>query len=151
MTSHALKQLGIRILCLIAFVETLFLPRYQAWGTELISNGTFETGAPSPWILSGGTLVTSHGSLAHNGSYYLWFGDDNGTDTAYQTITIPSGASVATLSFYYLPKISEARSLVELKAEIRVGYRLVLPLAALMATLIYVFRHQIISLLFSQL
>lgn len=57
--------------------------------------------------------------------------------------------ATATLSFYYLPKISEARSLSELRGEIRMGYRLVLPLAALMAVFIYAFRYQIILVLFS--
>jgi formylglycine-generating enzyme required for sulfatase activity/GH25 family lysozyme M1 (1,4-beta-N-acetylmuramidase) len=73
--------------------------------TELIQNGGFESGSTG-WSLSGPSIWSSFG-FAHSGSYYLWLGDDNGTDTAYQTVTIPSGATAATLSFYYNINSSE--------------------------------------------
>lgn len=54
-----------------------------------------------------------------------------------------------TLSAYYLPRISEIREVVELKSEIKKVYRLVLPLAACGAFLIYLLRDFIVSLLFT--
>ena len=52
--------------------------------------------------MSGGAGVYSVGSLAYSGTYYLWLGGIiNEVDAAYQTVTIPGSATVATLSFYY--------------------------------------------------
>ena len=73
--------------------------------SQLIVNGGFETGAASPWTLSAGTLCsnsTCSGEVAHGGSYFVWL-DGYGTkhtDTASQTVTIPSGKTSATLSYY---------------------------------------------------
>src|SRR5882762_11059397 len=80
-----------------------FVSLSQAWAqTELIVNGGFETGTASGWSMSGGAGVYSVGSLAYSGTYYLWLGGtESEVDAAYQTITIPASASVATLSFYY--------------------------------------------------
>lgn len=67
--------------------------------TELLSNGGFESGSAS-WTLNGATATTLY-SFARSGSYYLWHGGAvSFSDTAYQTVTIPSGISAATLSFY---------------------------------------------------
>src|SRR5205807_305463 len=56
----------------------------------------------SGWSVSGGDDVYSVGSLAYSGAYYLWLGGTiSEVDAAYQTVTIPGSATVATLSFYY--------------------------------------------------
>ena len=82
----------------------------SARATELIVNGGFESGSTG-WVFSGtpnGAAASSYGSLAHSGSYYLWMGGAvSESDAAYQTITIPSTASAATLSFYYNINSSE--------------------------------------------
>lgn len=54
-----------------------------------------------------------------------------------------------TLSLYYLPRLSEIREANELKCEIWQGYRVILPVAALGALIIYLIRHQIITILFT--
>jgi RHS repeat-associated protein len=74
--------------------------------TSLIGNGNFESGT-TPWVLSGGAIISSQASLYHSPTHYLWLGDDNGTDSAYQTVTIPANATTATLSFYYNINTSE--------------------------------------------
>src|ERR1051326_8789463 len=80
---------------------------YQARAqTELIVNGDFEA-IPSGtgWTFAGGAGVYSDfqdGAVPRTGSYCIWLGGaPDELDSAYQTITIPSGASVVTLSFWY--------------------------------------------------
>jgi len=68
-----------------------------AGGTELITNGGFE-GSSAPWVLSG--AFRSTGAYPHSGTGYLILGAANNTShTAYQQITIPSGAS-PSLNFW---------------------------------------------------
>ena len=66
-----------------------------------VTNGGFESGT-SPWSTTSGVVSSnSDGETAHSGTHYAWF-DGYGTthtDTATQSITIPSGCS-ATLSLY---------------------------------------------------
>lgn len=55
-----------------------------------------------------------------------------------------------TLSVYYLPRLSELSWGKELKSEIISGYKFVIPTVVLMAAFIYIFRSQIVALLFSR-
>lgn len=54
-----------------------------------------------------------------------------------------------TLSVYYLPRIAEIKSAIELKAEIFKVYRLLLPIIAIISIAIYSLRDFIISMLFT--
>jgi hypothetical protein len=71
--------------------------------TELIVNGGFENGTnTSPWTLTSGVINNSASEPAHSGSWDAWL-DGTGTattDTAMQQVTIPAGATAATLSFW---------------------------------------------------
>jgi hypothetical protein len=73
--------------------------------SQLIVNGGFETGAATPWTLSSGSLCsnsTCSGEVAHGGTWFAWldgYGSKH-TDTASQSVTIPSGKTSATLSYY---------------------------------------------------
>ncbi|MEU6091511.1 M1 family aminopeptidase [Streptomyces sp. NPDC047085] len=69
---------------------------------QVVTNGGFESGT-SPWTQSSSTVITSRtGQAAHGGSAYAWL-DGVGsthTDTLSQSVTIPSGCSTATLTFW---------------------------------------------------
>jgi hypothetical protein len=69
---------------------------------QLIVNGGFEAATASPWVLTAGVLNTSASEPPHSGVKNAWL-DGYGTthtDTADQTVTIPSTAVSATLSFW---------------------------------------------------
>ncbi|MFG2720211.1 M1 family aminopeptidase [Streptomyces sp. NPDC048416] len=70
--------------------------------TQAVANGGFESGT-SPWTQSSTAVITDRaGESAHAGTRFAWL---NGagttrTDTLSQSITIPSGCSSATLTFW---------------------------------------------------
>ncbi len=67
-------------------------------GTELITNGGFETGT-TPWVLSG-TAARSTGAYPHSGVAYSLMGSSTtGSGAEYQQITIPTTAT-GTLTFW---------------------------------------------------
>ncbi|MBS0432663.1 MAG: PKD domain-containing protein [Proteobacteria bacterium] len=71
--------------------------------SQLLGNPGFETGTAAPWTMSSGTLCTSAcGESPNSGTYYAYL-DGYGTthtDNVSQTVTIPSGKTSATLSYY---------------------------------------------------
>jgi xanthomonalisin len=73
--------------------------------SQLLGNTGFETGTAAPWTMSSGTLCSNSscsGQTAHGGSWFAWldgYGSSH-TDTVSQSVTIPSGKTSATLSFY---------------------------------------------------
>jgi len=72
--------------------------------TELIGNGGFENGSsnPAPWTTTSGVVNNSSSEPPHSGSWDAWL-DGYGTthtDTIAQTVTIPSNATAATLTFW---------------------------------------------------
>ncbi len=81
-------------------------------------------------------------------------GDFSITDAGYwQGVTRISDYYLAfittVLSVYYLPRLSELRSDGEMRAEIIRGYKLILPIVALLALLIWLFRYYVVIILFS--
>ncbi|MFF0967809.1 M1 family aminopeptidase [Streptomyces sp. NPDC003703] len=108
------KALGIGVLT-VAAVAALVLPGTSAAarpGTaaapaactpvQAVANGGFESGT-SPWTPSTSGVITSRsGQTAHGGSSYAWLDGTGGsrTDTLSQSVTIPSGCSTASLSYW---------------------------------------------------
>ncbi|MCK5510879.1 putative metal-binding motif-containing protein [Candidatus Parcubacteria bacterium] len=67
---------------------------------NIVLNGGFESGDNGDWDLSG-AVITS-GLFPHWGSYYAVLGEINGKqDLLSQVMTVPSGAELATISFYF--------------------------------------------------
>ncbi|GAA4206782.1 putative Ig domain-containing protein [Actinocatenispora rupis] len=80
---------------------------------QLLGNPGFETGSAAPWSASSGVVSSNaDGGVAHTGSYYAWL-DGYGTthtDTVSQSVTIPSGCSSVTFSFYLYVSTQESGS-----------------------------------------
>lgn len=75
--------------------------------SQLLTNGGFETGSATPWTMSTGTLCSNGGSgcsgeSSHAGTWFAWLGGygSSHSDTVSQGVTVPPGATKATLSFY---------------------------------------------------
>ncbi|UXX96123.1 M1 family aminopeptidase [Streptomyces sp. AD2-2] len=69
---------------------------------QVVSGGDFESGTSS-WTPSSTTVITSRaGQSAHGGSSFAWLDGTGGThtDSLSQSVTIPSGCSSATLTFW---------------------------------------------------
>ncbi|MDJ0347113.1 M1 family aminopeptidase [Streptomyces sp. H10-C2] len=69
--------------------------------TQVVSNGGFENGT-SPWSQSSGVITNRTGQTAHAGTYFAWLNGvgSTHTDTLSQSVTVPSGCSTATLTFW---------------------------------------------------
>jgi hypothetical protein len=71
--------------------------------TQLLGNPGFETGSAAPWTTTPGVIQSNGaGETAHSGTWYAWL-DGYGrthTDTLSQTVSIPSGCSHYTFSFW---------------------------------------------------
>ena len=67
---------------------------------SVLQNGNFESGYTA-WTLSGMAEIAAGGYPRSGTNYLILGGLENENDAAYQTITIPSAATAATLSFYY--------------------------------------------------
>ena len=69
---------------------------------NLIVNGGFETGVATPWTLTPAVLNNSSSEPPRSGRWDAWldgYGQTH-TDSATQTVTIPSTITTATLSFW---------------------------------------------------
>ena len=85
----------------LTHTTTISLTISSASATQLIVNPGFENGS-SPWTLTAGVLNSSTAEPPHSGSFDAWM-DGYGTthtDTVTQTVSIPSTASSATLTFW---------------------------------------------------
>ncbi|MET7608619.1 M1 family aminopeptidase [Streptomyces avermitilis] len=69
---------------------------------QVVTNGGFESGT-SPWSQSSTSVITNRtGQTAHGGTTFAWLDGvgSSHTDTLSQSVTIPSGCSSATLTFW---------------------------------------------------
>ncbi len=72
--------------------------------TQVLGNPGFENGSasPAPWTVTTGVINNSTSEPPHAGTWDAWL-DGYGTthtDTVLQTVTIPAGATAATLTFF---------------------------------------------------
>jgi hypothetical protein len=72
--------------------------------TQILGNPGFENGStsPAPWTVTAGVINNSTSEPPHAGTWDAWL-DGYGTthtDTALQQVTIPAGATAATLTFF---------------------------------------------------
>jgi hypothetical protein len=76
---------------------------------ESLTNGGFESGQ-SPWIeTSSGGYQLIDGTRPHTGTRSAFLaGYNNGVDTIYQQVTIPSNATSATLTYWWNLSTQEA-------------------------------------------
>lgn len=77
--------------------------------SEKLTNGGFE-GGRTPWVeTSTGGYEIIDTTRPHTGSYSAYLGGyNNGTDTIYQQVTIPSTATSATLTYWWNVSTQEA-------------------------------------------
>ena len=81
-------------------------------GSQLLGNTGFENSTAAPWSISAGVLCTNSscsGETAHAGSGFAWL-DGYGSshvDTVSQAVTIPTGSTTATLSYWLHVDTSE--------------------------------------------
>src|SRR5215467_11154092 len=72
--------------------------------TQILGNPGFENGStnPAPWSVTSGVINNSASEPPHAGSWDAWMDGygTNHTDTVLQTVTIPSTATAATLTFF---------------------------------------------------
>jgi hypothetical protein len=70
---------------------------------QLLGNPGFETGSAAPWTSTAGVInPNGAGETAHSGTWYAWL-DGYGTthtDTLAQKVTVPSGCTTYTASFW---------------------------------------------------
>lgn len=88
----------------LTHTTTISLTISAAGGTtQLIGNPGFENGtSTAPWTLTAGVINNSTAEPPHSGSWDAWM-DGYGTthtDSSQQTVTIPSGKTSATLTFW---------------------------------------------------
>ncbi|PYS74749.1 MAG: hypothetical protein DMF73_02830 [Acidobacteria bacterium] len=73
-------------------------------GAAILGNPGFENGSsnPSPWSVTAGVIDNSAFEAAHSGSWKAWLNGYGSvhTDTLLQSVTIPSTATNASLSFW---------------------------------------------------
>ncbi|MGW2782567.1 M1 family aminopeptidase [Streptomyces populi] len=110
-----LKALAARVLTVAALAAVSLPGTPAAAGTstapaaaaactpaQVVTNGGFESGT-SPWTQSSTSVITSRtGQSAHGGTSFAWLDGTGGThtDTLSQSVTIPSGCSSASLTFW---------------------------------------------------
>lgn len=93
-------------------------------GGNILLNPGFESGAAS-WAGTTGLITTNTGRPARTGSYKAWFGGNGATSTENltQTVTVPSTATAANLSYWIRTDTAESGSTIydTLKIQVVVG------------------------------
>jgi hypothetical protein len=82
---------------------------------QLLLNPGFESGNNGQWTATAGVVTSSSSRPARTGSYKAWLCgySSTHTDYAYQTVTIPSTANSATLSFWIRIDSSETTGSIQ--------------------------------------
>jgi len=82
-------------------------------GGNILGNPGFESGA-TVWTGNTGVITTNTGRPARTGSYKAWLGGNGttSTETINQSVTIPSTATAATLSYWIRTDTAESGSTV---------------------------------------
>ncbi|MFI1284267.1 M28 family peptidase [Streptomyces sp. NPDC020858] len=89
---------------------------------QLVVNGGFENGS-SPWSATAGVITSQSGQPPHGGGYKAWlngYGSTH-TDSASQSLAIPSGCSAYWLSFFLHIDTDENESVVYDRFTVSVG------------------------------
>ncbi|MEW2137972.1 M28 family peptidase [Streptomyces sp. NPDC005409] len=89
---------------------------------QLVVNGGFESGS-SPWTATSGVITNQSGQLPHSGSYKAWlngYGSSH-TDSASQSLSIPSGCASYQLSFFLHIDTDENENVVYDRFTVSVG------------------------------
>ncbi|WP_405792970.1 M28 family peptidase [Streptomyces sp. NBC_00029] len=89
---------------------------------QLVVNGGFENGA-TPWSATAGVITNQSGQTPHGGTYKAWlngYGSTH-TDSASQTLTIPSGCSTYRLGFFLHIDTDEDENVVYDRFTVSVG------------------------------
>jgi hypothetical protein len=90
-------------------------------GSNLLLNPGFESGAVN-WTGTSGPITSNTGRPARTGSWKMWLGGNatTTTETEQQSVTIPSTATSATLSFWIRIDTAESGSTAYDTAKIQV-------------------------------
>ncbi|UUU44441.1 M28 family peptidase [Streptomyces sp. NBC_00162] len=89
---------------------------------QLVANGGFENGT-GPWSATAGVITNQSGQAAHSGSYMAWLNGwgSSHTDSASQSLTIPSGCTSYRLSFFLHIDTEENENVVYDRFTVSVG------------------------------
>jgi zinc metalloprotease ZmpA len=86
-------------------------PTNPPTGGNILGNPGFESGATT-WTGTAGPITNNTGRPARTGSWKLWLGGNgsSGTETVNQSVTVPSTATAATLSYWIRTDTAESGS-----------------------------------------
>ncbi|MFE3992862.1 M28 family peptidase [Streptomyces goshikiensis] len=89
---------------------------------QVVANGGFENGG-APWTASAGVITNQSGEAPHAGSYMAWLNGwgSSRTDSASQSLAVPSGCSSYQLAFYLHIDTDEDESVVYDRFTVSVG------------------------------
>ncbi|MFD4131192.1 M28 family peptidase [Streptomyces goshikiensis] len=89
---------------------------------QLVVNGGFENGS-APWTATSGVITNQSGEAPHAGSYMAWLNGwgSSRTDSASQSLTVPSGCSSYQLAFYLHIDTDEDENVVYDRFTVSVG------------------------------
>lgn len=141
----------------IIFFVTLFLCYKSDWFKLSYLFGKIDKGTANKFIgfvlmaLTSALLVPVSQILIRN---HLVLEFDIKHAGYWEAMTRLSGSYLmlitTTLSVYYLPKLSELKLYTDIKKEVLLGYKLILPLTALGSLMVYLLRDWIILILFTE-
>ncbi|AKL68763.1 MULTISPECIES: M28 family peptidase [Streptomyces] len=89
---------------------------------QLVVNGGFENGS-APWTATAGVITNQSGEAPHAGSYMAWLNGwgSSRTDSASQSLAVPSGCSSYQLAFYLHIDTDEDENVVYDRFTVSVG------------------------------